>query len=537
MSRSWIRTLVLVPEGASTAAAVQGALENAGCLVDLRRLTRDARDEIDAAWGELERGESDLLVVDESVESSDRSVRSRLEQLRAAGREAEVVVLTRRDPGRPVAELQAAGALAVVDPDSEPRLLAGALAAIVDRRRALISVASARAEREATEDVLSSARARAAVTSSPEFAEVLEVAARVAPKASSVLLLGESGVGKEWLARAIHAASPRRASPFVALNCAAVPESLIESELFGHERGAFTGAHRARRGYFELAHGGTLLLDEIGEMPAALQARLLRVLQDRTVRRIGSERSLPVDVRILAATNRVRGGEGAEAIGLREDLYYRLAVVALEIPPLRQRRDDILPLFRGHLERLRRARDEPPEEVDGTLTPAAAQALREYTWPGNVRELLNVAERADLLSGGGTVDATHLPRQIVATNDPAPERHPGSGSNSGSGSGADDPGGAGAAPTELAWRALGLGVDCDLEALRQRAVEPLERLYLERLLADTGGNLAQTARRAGIDPRTLYNKMRRHRLDKSDYRGCATARERPGAEPPTESRD
>ena len=210
---------------------------------------------------------------------------------------------------------------------------------------------------------------------------VLDLARKVAASDSSLLILGETGVGKEWLARAIHNAGPRASGPFIAVNCAAIPDSMLESELFGHEQGAFTGAQRAHRGYFEQAHGGTLFLDEIGEMPAALQTRFLRVLQEGAVQRLGSERPFHVDVRVMTATNR----DVKEAIDgghLRQDLYYRLAVVVLEVPPLRERREDIAPLFSSHVEqnRVRLAR----WELAGVSSEALA-ALESYDWPGNVQ--------------------------------------------------------------------------------------------------------------------------------------------------------
>jgi NtrC-family two-component system response regulator AlgB len=214
-------------------------------------------------------------------------------------------------------------------------------------------------------------------------------------------------VGKEALARFIHAHSTRVARPFLAINCAAVPEALLESELFGHRRGAFTGASQDRVGLFEAANGGTLLLDEIGETPLPMQAKLLRVLQEREVRPVGDVRSRRIDVRILAATNRDLGAEVA-AGRFREDLLYRLDVVAVTVPPLRERTEDILPLARRFLAFFARGRE--PKE----LSPAAERALVSYSWPGNVRELRNALERAVILSPGRVLEPECLPERIAA---------------------------------------------------------------------------------------------------------------------------
>ena len=246
-------------------------------------------------------------------------------------------------------------------------------------------------------------------TKSRAMQELVRMARRVAAADSTVFLLGETGSGKERLARAIHAASPRREAPFVAVNCAALPESLLESELFGHERGAFTGATRSRRGHFELAHGGTLFLDEIAEMAPPLQGKLLRTLQERRIQRLGSERSLAVDVRILTATSRDVAAE-MERDAFRRDLYYRLAVVTLTVPPLRERLEDLPDLVENILETLGRRLGRVGVAVSG----GAMAALAGYRWPGNVRELRNAIERAVLL-GDGVLDVAELTPGLVET--------------------------------------------------------------------------------------------------------------------------
>jgi two-component system response regulator FlrC len=244
--------------------------------------------------------------------------------------------------------------------------------------------------------------ADAPVAEDPRSQELLALAARVASSEVSVLLTGESGTGKEVLARYIHRRSPRAGGPFVAINCAAIPENMLEATLFGYERGAFTGAVAAHAGKFEQANGGTLLLDEISEMPLGLQAKLLRVLQEREVERLGGRQAIALDVRVLATSNRDLPAEVA-AGRFREDLYYRLAVFPLHIAPLRERPADILPLARRLLARHWRRPTPAP-----VLSDAAASALLGHAWPGNVRELDNLIQRALILADAGAIEAAHL---------------------------------------------------------------------------------------------------------------------------------
>ncbi len=251
-----------------------------------------------------------------------------------------------------------------------------------------------------TETSLSESLEPVAVDASSRL--VLDLARRVAGTDCSVLIVGESGTGKEVLARVIHRASPRVAKPFVAVNCAAIPENMLEAMLFGYEKGSFTGAHAAHAGKFEQAQGGTLLLDEITEMPLALQAKLLRVLQEREVERIGGTAPVPLDVRVIATTNRTLRTEVA-AGRFREDLYYRLNVFPLALAPLRDRRDDILPLA-THLLQLR---TRPGMRIPA-LSADAAHLLLTYSWPGNVRELDNLLQRALVLVEGSVIEAQHI---------------------------------------------------------------------------------------------------------------------------------
>ncbi len=241
----------------------------------------------------------------------------------------------------------------------------------------------------------------------PAMQQVFSLIRQVAPSRAAVLVTGESGTGKELVARAIHHLSPRRDGPFVAINCAALPETLMESELFGHEKGAFTGAVERRAGCFELAQHGTLLLDEIAEMPVATQAKLLRVLEDSCVRRLGGKTEMAIDVRVIAATNKVLE-EALRKNELREDLYYRLNVFQIPLPPLRQREGDLGVLTEALIEMLNRKHETRVVDVSADVR----EQLRRYSWPGNVRELRNVLERAVILAAEGTITKHHLPRDF-----------------------------------------------------------------------------------------------------------------------------
>jgi transcriptional regulator with PAS, ATPase and Fis domain len=330
--------------------------------------------------------------------------------------------------------------------------------------------------------------------------QCLARAERAAAADSAVLFLGETGAGKEWVARRVHARSRRSSGPFVAVNCAAVPESLWESEMFGHQRGAFTGAERGRRGPFELAHGGTLFLDEIGEVPLHLQPKLLRVLEERRIQRLGSERSVAVDVRLMAATNRDLAG-AVEAGAFRADLYYRLAVVSVEVPALRERREDLPELASCFLATLRRTF----RPRVARLRPEVLRAFAAYAWPGNVRELSNALETAMLMTEGEEVGLAALPLRIRAAL--------------GRGDGRGETGAESAALASAARRPLTERTLAEALAL---VVQQAEREYLEGVLEATEGHLAEAARRAGIAPRSLYNKMRQHGLRKEDFRTPTT---------------
>ncbi len=312
---------------------------------------------------------------------------------------------------------------------------------------------------------------------------------RVARSRLPVFVLGESGTGKELLARAIHRVSQRRARPFVAINCGAIPDALVESELFGHERGAFTGATTRRAGVFEQADQGTLFLDELPEMPPEHQVSLLRVLEEGRVRPVGSARELPVDVRVVSATNRdpeqaVREGR------LREDLFFRLHVFPITLPPLRDRKDDI-PLLAAHFVR-QVAQSEGGPELP--LTDAAMDALRAHTWPGNLRELRNVIARAWLLAPhdtGGSIDRPHLPPAIAQLASPGAARVAPA-----------------AAPAPAAATAVAPDTDDAIRVPIGTTLADAERALVEATLARFHGHRERTAQALGITPKTLYNKCR-----------------------------
>ena len=320
------------------------------------------------------------------------------------------------------------------------------------------------------------------VATSAAMDEVLKQAARVATSEATVLLLGESGTGKELAARAIHHASSRSEGPFVAVGTAALPDTLVESELFGHRRGAFTGADRDRAGKFELAHGGTLFLDEIGELKPELQVKLLRALQEREVDPLGGQAPVPVDVRVIAATHR-NLEDMVQAGSFREDLYYRLAVVTLNLPPLRERGEDIGPLARHFLQRLCDAQGIPVPNLD----PEVMERLASYIWPGNVRELANVMERALALDPEGPISLQDLPPHLRGTE----------GSVSGPGGGPTSP---------AAGRLYGVLPEEGLN------LEALEKELIARALLKHGGNRSATARYLGITRNTLNYRLEKYGL-------------------------
>ncbi len=309
------------------------------------------------------------------------------------------------------------------------------------------------------------------IGTSATFRRVIELVTKVCDSRATVLLTGESGTGKELVARAIHFNSARRDKQFVAVNCAAIPEGLLESELFGHTKGAFTGAISNRTGRFKLADGGTIFLDEIGDMPASIQAKILRVLQERSFEPLGSTRTEQVDVRVIAATHKDLRSSAANG-GFREDLYYRLNVFPIQLPPLRERREDIAPLAMHFLHKL--ANETGKRLVN--FTPQAIQTMTEYAWPGNIRELMNCVERAVIVARGTTVDVSDLPAYLFDSPKPASEPKLGQSD-----------------------------LDSDLVAF--------ERERIVRALDEANGVQIRAAELLGISERSLWYRLKKLKID------------------------
>ncbi len=406
-----------------------------------------------------------------------------LSRLTAERPDLPVVVLTVQDAVDEVVECMRRGAVDFIHkPFDRARLVASVRNAVTQGslRRRLAHLADALRSGEGFGALLGGSAA---------MQRALELLRRASESDVTVLLEGESGTGKEVAARAIHAEGPRRAGPFVAVNCGAIPEGLIESELFGHERGAFTGAVAMRLGCFESADGGTLLLDEVGDLRADLQVRLLRVLQERRIQRVGATATRAVDVRVVAATNRDLRSEVA-AGRFREDLYYRLAVFPVRLPPLRDRDGDV-PLLAAEFRRRFAARHRRPAAA---FTPEAARALAAFPWPGNVRQLENAVERAVILEDGPAVSLASLPDEVVIGHEGAAPVI-GDGTGPAPGPAADPAGAAGIVP-----------------------LDDEERRIILRALSLTGWNVQEAAQRLGISRATIYRKIERYGIAPRDAR-------------------
>lgn len=395
-----------------------------------------------------------------------------LDLLRHLGEEIQqipVIIITGRGSDERVVQAIEAGAFWYIEKPLKPPVLR----ALLDR--ALGRVRDRQAVAALTQQLRHAGKLGTLVGSSAAMQEVMRQVEMAAPSTASVLITGETGSGKEMVARSIHMLSPRAERPFVAINCSAIPESLMESEIFGHERGAFTGAAERRLGCFELAHGGTLLLDEIGEMPAPTQAKLLRVLEDHKVRRLGSKVETPVDVRVLAATN--KNPEQAVASGqLRQDLYFRLNVFHIHLPPLREHKDD-LPLLVEHL--LAELSEKHGKKVTG-VGADTMELLRSYPWPGNVRELRNVIERAVIASDRGTIGRQHLSPDF------------------------------GHAPAVSTSGLSGIRFPIGT------TVDDAERELILQTLTATSQNKTRAAELLGISLKTLHNKLKEYEAGRSD---------------------
>ena len=400
-----------------------------------------------------------------------------LEALRSRNRTLPVIALAGTATVEGAVQALRAGAADYIGRPISPGLLSEKVVRALSEARAARQLATARAtakDRYGFTQLLSQ---------SPKMMRVFEAIRAVAGTDATVLIRGETGTGKELVARAIHERSRRREKPLIGVNCGAFTETLLESELFGHEKGSFTGALGRRMGVFEMADGGSLFLDELGETSLSVQVNLLRVLEDMTFRRVGGTDSVKVDVRIIAATN-VALEQATKDGRFREDLYYRLNVFPIVLPPLRDRAEDIPLLLRHFLQ-------DAAEEYELPIPPVTHESLERilaYRWPGNVRQLRAMCERWVILCNGAPLTADQLPRELASSTDPV-------------------------TPT-------GLYIDdsIPLPQLTERYISQIERAYLHKLLARNHGKLIETAEMAGITRRTLYTRMKAFGLDVKDYK-------------------
>ena len=391
-----------------------------------------------------------------------------LEQLRGVVPDTPVVMMSGRAGLHDAVHATKLGAFNFLEKPLSPEGVLLALGAALELRQARREARALRADLGVGAPM---------VGASPSITRLRELIARVAPTDSRVLITGESGTGKELVAAAIHAGSARRDRPFVRVNCAAIPRDLVESEMFGHERGAFTGATDRRIGRFELAHTGTLFLDEVGDLGAEAQAKLLRAIEAREIERLGGGKPIRVDVRIVAATNKDLSRAVAEG-SFREDLFFRLNVIPIEVPPLRERPSDI-PLLVEHFMSLHRARtgQRPPRWSDEAIA-----LLTLYRWPGNVRELANIVERLAILHAGSEITPNHVRAVLPITATP---------------------------PQAGATQSSTLPDPRGLEQPLSEALDDFERTLITRALSASAGNVAEAARRLKTDRPNLYRRMRR----------------------------
>ena len=446
----------------------------------------EAVDKRHLLWEHISKESGDLIVVSRSLVPSPEE----MQVLREMPESPLVIVILEHPDAEEEAAFLAAGCDAVLYSTLPQESMTDALDTILRKHGQTV-------DDETTTTMLLEAEPKVSdfVSSSPAMHRFMRVVGRVVASDVSLLILGETGVGKERLARAIHAEGPRSAGPFVAVNCGALPESLLESELFGHERGAYTGAARARRGWFEMAHRGTVFLDEIGDLQPHLQVKLLRVLQDHEIQRIGAERSLKVDVRVMAATNRDLKADIEEG-RFRTDLFYRLSVVTLTVPPLRERTEDIRELASNYVNYFT---SRVGGDVATGISEEAMDRLMQYSWPGNVRELMNVVERALILCEGAQIGLDELPDDVGKPTPSIDLRD----------ASVTDPD-----PASLPQAFL----NRPLRDAKRIITERIERAYLIAHLEATGGKVGETAKRAGIEPRSLHEKMKTHGLRKEDFR-------------------
>ncbi len=467
-------------------------LRNQSLQSQLKKLLSDPDTIVDTLkspsklWDRIGNETSDMVVVSQSFLSSIHI--KKIESFKGSHINPAVVILADREDPEERARLLTAGCEAVLYARLPAVDLSSAIRTILEKR---LETNQQRLQKEREPHL---PRLSDFVSKSAAMERFIQLAHKVVAKDASLLILGETGVGKERLARAIHLEGPRKNGAFVAINCGALPETLLESELFGHEEGSFTGATRARRGCFELAHRGTIFLDEIGEMPHHLQVRLLRVLQEKEIMRVGGEWPIRVDARVMAATSRDIDQLVSDD-RFRSDLLYRLSVVRLNVPPLRERKQDIPELVASYIRHFANSTGVDVSDI----SHEAIQALLSYDWPGNVRELVNVIERATLLATGRKIVIDDLPDEFRKANPTCQSTKY-----------VIDVEGEVSFPQSWLDQPMHIG--------RENLYTHFEKTYLSLLLQSNQGRIDKTARMAGITPRTLFEKMKRYDLHKEDFR-------------------
>ena len=437
--------------------------------------------QLKAPWQKLVRSCGDIIVISEEI--IPLSIESNISLLNSLPENPTTILLHNRDSSEEHAKLLASGADTVLFAGIQDVSIAEAISASVESRRKFYS------QTRTDYKLKTSPKLTDFNSANQKMRMFMDEVQQIIPNSTPLLILGETGVGKEHLAKVIHSESPRSKGPFIPINIAGLPEQLLESELFGHEQGAFTGAIRSRRGAFELAHNGTIFLDEIGEMPLHLQAKLLRVLQDYELRPIGGEKSIWIDVRVIAATNRNIEEEVNKGT-FRKDLFYRLNVVTLTVPPLRERAEDIPQIARNFVELYRK---KYAKNVS-SISDVAMKALCSYDWPGNIRELMNVMERSVILSKGSSITMEQLPRNF-------------SDSAVSSGNMFSDK-----MSAPLNWE------NKTLPEVTAEAITNIEKLYIQMVLTKTKGRVGEASKLAGIHPRGFYGKMKGFSIKKEEFR-------------------